>query len=211
MTEIYPQAPARADPSEGSVPKDPPRRPRPRQRIVLLGAHAGILRLFRPDPIRRPTRPGGFSQVELAIAIVVLAVGILGVFASFAFGLQSTRFSGQMGRAIAWNRQLIEMIRVRNLAFTPGLPTSASGLNDPPLAQAGDAQTRFLSLNELNAPPFLNDLPLGTGFRRRIQIRRLSDDPGHHRYRIAEILVTVYWMDGGRLREVTLKALHRQP
>lgn len=169
------------------------------------------MRRERPGIIRRPSRPGGFSQVELAIAIVVLAVGILGVFASFAFGLQSTRFSGQMSRAIAWNRQVIEMIRVRNLAFTPDLPTSASGLNDPPLPEVGSAEAKFLSLRELNAPPFLNDLPLGTGFRRRIQIRRLSDDPGNYHHRIVQILVTVYWMDNGRLREVTLKALHRQP
>ncbi len=160
---------------------------------------------------RLKSRAGGFSQVELLIAVAVLAVGILGVFASFAFGLQSTRFSGQMSQAIAWNRQLIEMIRVRNLAFSPDIPPSGSGLNDPALTSGVDPEATFRSLRDLNAPPFLNDLPLGTGFKRRIQIRRLSPDANDYHNRIAEITVTVYWMDGGRLREVTLKALHRQP
>ncbi len=158
-------------------------------------------------------RPGGFSQVELAVAVVVLAVGILGVVASFTFGLQSTRFSGQMSRALAWNRQLIEMIRVRNLAFTPDIPPSTSGLNDGPAPSTGTDEARFRNLRDLNDAPFLNDLPLGTGFKRRIQIRRLGSTSAADKYRqrIAEITVTVYWMDNGRLREVTMKALHRQP
>ncbi len=56
-------------------------------------------------------RPGGFTQIEIAIAAVVLAVGILGVFASFAFAIQSTRFSGRMTQAVTWNRQVLELIR----------------------------------------------------------------------------------------------------
>ncbi len=150
-------------------------------------------------------RPGGFTQIEIAIAVVVLAVGILGVFASFAFAIQSTRFSGRMTQAVTWNRQVLELIRVRNLPFTVPLPPpEESGLNDPP-------NQPFEKLPDLNAAPFLNDLPLGTGFKRSIQVRRLSNNVADYRYTVAEITVTIFWMENGRPRNVSMKALHRQP
>jgi len=136
---------------------------------------------------------------------VVLAVGILGVFASFAFGIQSTRFSGRMTQAVTWNRQVLELIRVRNLPFTGPLPPpEESGLNDPP-------NQSFDQLPNLNDAPFVNDLPLGTGFKRSIQVRRLSNDLTDYRYTVAEITVTIFWTENGRLRNVSMKALHRQP
>ena len=137
--------------------------------------------------------------------MVVLTVGILGVFASFAFGIQSTRFSGRMSQAVTWNRQILELIRVRNLPFTVTLPPPQdSGLNDPP-------NQPFEELPDLNASPFLNDLPLGTGFKRSIQVRRLSNDATDYRYTVAEITVTIHWLENGRPRNVSMKALHRQP
>lgn len=137
--------------------------------------------------------------------MVVLAVGILGVFASFSFSIESTRHGAHLSEAVSYNRQIIELIRVRNLPFMEDLPPpESSGLNDP------ETET-WTRLPALNALPFANDLPENTGFRRSIQVRRVSNDVSDYRYQIAEITVTVYWMENGRLRKVRMTAHHRQP
>ncbi len=151
------------------------------------------------------TRPRGFSQVEVAVAVVVLAVGLLGVFASFAYGLQASNSSARLTEAVGYSRQLVEIIRARNLPFAYGLPLAAnSGLKDPETAS-------FRELPELNAAPFANDLPANTGFRRRITVSREVNDASDYRYRIAEVRVTVLWMERDRLRRVEMTAHHRQP
>lgn len=153
----------------------------------------------------RPGRRAGFTQIEIAFAVVVLTVGIMGVFASFAFGIQASRQGGRMTQAVSWNRQIVEMIRVRNLPFTVTLPPARStGLNDP-------TDLAWAEMTELNAAPFANDLPAGSGFKRSIQIRRMSSDTSDYRHTIAEITSTLHWMENGRPRKVTLRALHRQP
>lgn len=156
-------------------------------------------------PERSARRPAGFSQIEIAFAVVVLSIGILGVFSSFAFGIQAARQGGQMTKAVSWNRQIVELIRVRNLPFTVALPPARStGLNDP-------TGLEWKDMTEMNAPPFSNDLPAGTGFRRSLQLRRLSSDPSDYRYSIAEITSTLVWLENGKPRKVVLRALHRQP
>ena len=152
-----------------------------------------------------PRRPRGFSLIEILFAVLITAFALLGVFASFAFAINSTRFSGRMTQAVTWNRQVIELIRGRNLPFiVPLPPPEKSGLNDP-------LNLPFEKLPDLNAAPFLNDLPLGTGFKRSIQVRRLSNNAADYRYTVAEITVTIFWMENGRPRNVSMKALHRQP
>lgn len=148
---------------------------------------------------------GGFSQVELAVAILVLAVGILGVFASFAYGMQSTSHSARVSEAVGHARQLVEVIRSRNMPFqTPLPPPVSSGLADPQTSE-------WSRLKELNAPPFANDLPANSGFRRRVRVHRVSTDPTDYRYEIAEIQVTLFWREKDRQRQVEMTAAHRQP
>lgn len=150
-------------------------------------------------------RRAGFTQIEIAFAVVVLAVGIMGVFASFAFGIQASRQGGRYTQAVSWNRQILEMIRVRNLPFTVTLPPPrSSGLNDPP-------DLPWAQATELNAAPFSNDLPSGSGFKRSIQMRRLSTEVSNYRHTIVEITATLLWLENGKPRKVTLRALHRQP
>jgi len=57
----------------------------------------------------------------------------------------------------------------------------------------------------------LNDLPPDPSFRRKTRVRRLSTDASNYLSQIAEIEVSIYWMDRGRLRKVTMTAQHRQP
>lgn len=139
------------------------------------------------------------------MAIVVLAVGILGVFASFAFGLHSTSSSARLSEAVGYARQVVELIRSRNLPFqTTCPPPQASGLNDP-------ASLEWSQLPVLNAAPFANDLPPNSDFRRRIQVRRESGNSADYRFNVAEIYVSVLWMEKGHLRSVELTAHYRKP
>jgi len=65
-------------------------------------------------------------------------------------------------------------------------------------------------LHFLNAPP-LTSLPADPNFRRKTRVRLLSTDENNHLSQIAEVQVTVYWMDKHRLRQVMVTAHHRRP
>lgn len=147
-------------------------------------------------------RPRGFSQVEIAITIVVLAIGILGVLASFTFSVESTRHGARTSEAVGYARQLIEYLRAGGMAF-PLDAVDPALLNDP--------STEWNALKPLEHGRYSTAVPHGTGFRRAVQIRRVTDDSSDYRYEIAEIEVTVYWQDKNRLRQVRLMAQQRKP
>lgn len=152
---------------------------------------------MRTEPRRR-----GFSQVELLIAVGVLAVGILGVCATFGYALRAETHAGRLSEATGHARQLVELIRVRNLPFQydPGMPPADSGLNDTA------SQRR-----PLNGAPFASDLPASTGLSRNIRIERVSTDTSDYRYNLARVTVTVYWQDRGGEKRVQLVSVHRRP
>ena len=150
-------------------------------------------------------RSRGFSQVEVLVAVFVLSVGILGVFGAFAYGMDSANHSARLSEAVGYARQLIELVRSRNLPFQGSLPpASNSGLYDT-------LTTDWASLKDLNAAPFAVDLPANTGFKRRIRVTRLSADSTSYQYEIAEIRVAVFWREKNRQRQVEFVAHHRKP
>lgn len=160
-----------------------------------------------PLLLGRCGRRGGFSQVELAVAIVVLAIGILGVFASFAYGLQSANHSARLSEAVNYSRQLVELIRVRNLPFQHDRlpPPVGSGINDAD-------KTTWEQLSALEAAPFAHDIPPHTGFRRRILVGPVPGSGGSdYRSNLAEIRVSVQWIERGQVREVEMVGHHRRP
>lgn len=163
---------------------------------------AGSPERFGTNPGKRS---GGFSQVEVLVAVFVLSVGILGVFGAFAYGMDSANHSARLSEAVGYARQLIELVRSRNLPFQGSLPpASNSGLYDT-------LTTSWGSLAELNAAPFALDLPANTGFKRRIRVTRLSSDSSSYQYEIAEIRVAVFWREKNRQRQVEFVAHHRKP
>ena len=158
-----------------------------------------------PSPAK--WRKRGFSLVELAIAISVLAIGILGVFASFVYGLQSTNHSARLSEAVNYSRQLVELIRVRNLPFLYATlpPPPTTGLNDTD-------KNSWEELSALEAPPFAHDIPPHTGFRRRIVVSRVPGSGGaDYRSNLAEIRVSVQWMEKDQVREVEMVGHHKRP
>lgn len=158
-----------------------------------------------PRSGHRRTSTRGFSQVEVLIAVFVLSVGILGVLGAFAYGMEASNHSARLSEAVGYARQLVELVRSRNLPFQGSLPPAASsGLNDA-------SSTTWSSLKELHAAPFAVDLPPNTGFRRLIQVSRVSNTVTDYRYDIARIRVVVFWREKNRQKQFELVAEHRKP
>ncbi len=65
----------------------------------------------------RNKRHRGFSLIEILIAIVVLAIGIMGVLGALSYGLQASENSSRMTKATNFSRRLLERIIV-NGAWT---------------------------------------------------------------------------------------------
>lgn len=156
-------------------------------------------------PGLKARRTSGFNLIEVALAIFILAIGVLGVLSVFSFSLESTRHAAWTAEAVGLCRQAIEEIRSRNMPFQDD---KRSVLNENrPATWTTDART---GLHFLNAPPLTN-LPADPNFRRKTRIRLLSTDENDHLSQIAEVQVTVYWMDKHKLRQVTVTAHHRRP
>lgn len=150
-------------------------------------------------------RPAGFNLLEVGLAIGVLAIGVLGVLSVFSYSLESTRHAAWTAEAVGLGRQAIEEIRSRNLPFQDG-PRQALNENR---SEAWTTDPRS-GLHFLNASPLTN-LPADPNFRRKTRVLLLSTDENNYLSQIAEIQVTVYWMDKHRLRKVTTTAHHRRP
>lgn len=147
---------------------------------------------------RFPRRRSGLSLVEIIIATAVLAIGILGVMATFIFGTQATGTGKRTSEATNYARMILESIRI-NPTDVEGsgaslFPSNLTGLND----SEGDRVT-------LEAAPFNSaGLPTGTSFKRNVQVTYPSAA-------IAQIRVRVFWTEREHERSVELIALQSDP
>jgi Tfp pilus assembly protein PilV len=146
-------------------------------------------------------RRKAFSIAELLIAVFVLAVGILAILACFVVGHRSVEYSGQVTQALNAGRQIVELIRSRNLInFSAAFPSSdTSGLFDAP-------QVR----RNIDSPPFEGDITPNSSLKRNITITRLSADSLSYKYNMARIKVKVFWWDRKVEKNVEIQAYHRQ-
>ncbi len=135
-----------------------------------------------------------FSQIELLVALGVLAVGILAVYASLTFSLKASRHSDSMARAIALNRLILDLVRSR------GLDRTTAGLND------GPGQRR-----PVDAAPFAADIPGNPPFERNVQIDPVSTDASRPESALRRVKVTIFWREQGGERSVVFEGYQRQP
>ncbi|MBI3929910.1 MAG: hypothetical protein HY319_30505 [Armatimonadetes bacterium] len=144
----------------------------------------------------------GFSQLEVLIAVGILALGILGVVGSLTYSTQAQRFGERTTEAVQVARELVEKIRVRNLPYEwdPPQPPEDSGLCDEPGAR-----------KPLSARPFASDFPGESPFQRNIRVTPLTTDRGDYRYGMTRIEVTIFWSEQGRERTVRFASIHRRP
>ena len=137
----------------------------------------------------------GFTQVEILVAVGVLAVGLLAVMGVLALGLRSTRQSQARTQAVARARQVVELVRARDWAFDPEMQVYFN-----------DSQGDRIALED---PPFEQDFQ-AEEYTRNLNVERLSSNPASFEAAIARIRVRVYYQDRGQERQVQLESLHRQ-
>lgn len=73
----------------------------------------------RKDAMKRSTQRSGFSLVEVSLALLVVGVGIMGVFALFPSGLDSARLSQEETRAALFANDTFDTWRT---LFRSGIP-----------------------------------------------------------------------------------------
>jgi prepilin-type N-terminal cleavage/methylation domain-containing protein len=167
----------------------------------------------------------GFTMAELMIAIAVLSIGLSGVAASLYFGFSRSNAGDDLATAGQYSRMVIELIKGRNyLDLAPkagnGLPTAASGVNDPanadpvPLADPPLQPDAFLAYNYEDGEDgaaetaakgrTLADLEKYT---RKVQVERVSNTAGTPEFNLIRLTVTIYWEEKGVEKSVATTAI----
>ena len=87
------------------------------------------------------------------------------------------------------------------------VPVFPDPINDGDYDNDGDDNGPRRAFNEA---PFALDFP-DNNFERRIEMKRLSNDPNHHLFQVAAIKLILYWNEGGTEKKVTLWSYHQRP
>ncbi len=80
------------------------------------------------------TTSGGFSMVELLVAVLVMGVGVLGVTGLQLVSLQNNRDALLRSEALQLGYNILDNIRVNPGAGVPGLNYAGVGFDDAPVA-----------------------------------------------------------------------------
>jgi prepilin-type N-terminal cleavage/methylation domain-containing protein len=89
-----------------------------------------VVRTPRPLPPRRPTREGGFSLIELMVALVLLGIGILSIANLFPLGSRTQLRDRLRTSAADLAQQKMEQLRILSWSATDlsvGTHPSAGG------------------------------------------------------------------------------------
>lgn len=157
--------------------------------------------------IRNTRKRRGLSLAEVLVAVFVVGVGVLATASTLYYSLGAAGDAERRSQAVFWGREMLDLVRARNLPFQPDVPTAPDPINDGDYDNdADDSGPR----RAFNAPPFALDFP-DTNFERRIEMKRLSNDPNHHLYQVVAIKVTLFWNEGATEKKVTLWSYHQRP
>lgn len=80
---------------------------------------------------------GGFSLIEMVIALVILLIAVLGVFAAFAYATKLNRGNSQRSQAVSVFQREIELLR--SAKFTPAITSNVTTAT-PTCASPDDGQ-----------------------------------------------------------------------
>lgn len=150
----------------------------------------------------------GVSLIELLIATFVVSVGVLGTVSALWYGIRSERYSDRRAQAVYQAREMINLIRTRNLPFLDDNLDLGSDINDGDYDNDGDDNAVW---KNFNAAPFADDFTNEFNFQRHIEMKAMSTDPDSHLSDLVAIKVVLKWVDGSTEKEVKLWAYHRRP
>lgn len=150
-----------------------------------------------------------FSLVEVLVSIGLLAIALLGVMGSIAYGTKHSATGEELTTASQLARQIFSAVQTTGVLDTTDLdsawPKSESGLNDKPQS------ARLLNaspLGEVRFTPQQLDR-----YSRRIESRRLSSVKHDHRYYLAMVKVQVIWEGKHGVQSVEMTGIvsHARP
>jgi len=138
---------------------------------------------------REPRR--AFTLSEILISIAVLSIGMLGLMAAMLYGSRGAEHARRVTEANNYARQILEIIRIRNVA-----------------SEAGATDSGQVALNAGNYSGTWGVMPANTDYRRQVTCTLLSSAAGVSLYNIK---VRVFWNSSGQgaERSVDLVAVHK--
>lgn len=138
---------------------------------------------------RLPLTQKGFSLVEILIAIVVLAIGIMGVLGALSYGLHASETSEELSKAIAINRKIMEQALI-----VPETSDAAPvAINTPPYDQLFVVN----GSSALTSEDFNN-------YTRQVEYRALDNTGQNHE----QVLTGSTW-DTGAIRVVRVSIFYK--
>ena len=145
----------------------------------------------------------GFTLVEVLVSITLIAIALLGVMGSIAYGTRHSSSGAELSEATHLCRSILtyiqETTRLDEVDLSEPWPTSESGLNDDP--------TVFRQLDEVPLGGMnFTSTQLGK-YRRRIESQRVNDDPLNYRFKLARVRVSVFWSSKQGERRVSMTGL----
>lgn len=137
-------------------------------------------------------------MAELLIALVIIAIALLGLISALAYGMRANEGAERRSQALNYARMLMGEIK-RNAA----LPSPDSWVWDtPPTGLFDSSDTDHTTA--LDAAPFDTGLfPPDTRMTRNIMVVQPLASSGH-RSRLARVRVRVFWEKNGVEKDVEL-------
>jgi prepilin-type N-terminal cleavage/methylation domain-containing protein len=109
----------------------------------------------------RKNEQGGFSLIEVIIAMVILLIALLGVFLTFTYAVNYNAGNNARSQALTVLQQEVELLR--SAKFTPGITdaTLIGGQKTPKIVTSADGN-RFRVETTVDDDPFTSGVQITT-------------------------------------------------
>ena len=108
---------------------------------LLPACNPGTLMLERSQNSRGPNSQKGFTLIEMIIALIILLIAVMGVFAAITYATKYNRGNSQRSQALAVMQREVELLR--SAKFTP---TVVSNVTTPtPTCATADDGSRDIT------------------------------------------------------------------
>ena len=144
-----------------------------------------------------------FTLVEVLISISLIAIALLGVMGSIAYGTKHSTSGEQLSEASHLGRSILTYLQETTQLDSTDIGeewlTPESGLNDSP--------STFRQLDEAPLGGMNFETTQLARYRRRIMSQRVSTEPLNYRYNLARVRVSIFWSSKQGERQVDMTGL----